>query len=115
MFFGLVKALVVLFILNFAYETFMAGMAMDWMLLIGGILYFIFFWLLIVIASVGAKRYRMSRTSWRGIRLHFLGKFSELNGVFESVFGENPPARSALQVSALPLGVRVEVEAVGTK
>ena len=44
-----------------------------------------------------------------------LGKFSELNEVFESVFGENPPARSALQVSALPLGVRVEIEAVGTK
>ena len=44
-----------------------------------------------------------------------LGKFSELNEVFESVFGENPPARSALQVSALPLGVRVEIEAIGTK
>ena len=44
-----------------------------------------------------------------------LGKFSELNEVFKSVFGENPPARSALQVSALPLGVRVEIEAVGTK
>ena len=44
-----------------------------------------------------------------------LGKFSELNEVFESVFGENPPARSAFQVSALPLGVRVEIEAIGTK
>tara|TARA_Y100000590_G_C15723797_1_gene1014439 strand:- start:2984 stop:3358 length:375 start_codon:yes stop_codon:yes gene_type:complete len=42
-----------------------------------------------------------------------LGKFSELNEVFESFFGENPPARSALQVSALPLGVRIEIEAVG--
>ena len=44
-----------------------------------------------------------------------LGKFSELNEVFESFFGENPPARSAVQVSALPLGVRVEIEAVGCK
>ena len=44
-----------------------------------------------------------------------LGKFSELNEVFESVFGENPPARSALQVSALPLGARIEIEAIGTK
>ena len=42
-----------------------------------------------------------------------LGKFPELNEVFESFFGENPPARSALQVSALPLGVRIEIEAVG--
>ena len=77
MFFGLAKALVVLFFLNFAYETFMAGMAMDLMLLICGILYFLFFWLLIVIASVGAKRYRMSRTSWRGIRFRFEGTFKE--------------------------------------
>ena len=44
-----------------------------------------------------------------------LRKFSELNEVFESVFGENPPARSALQVSALPLGARIEIEAIGTK
>ena len=44
MFFGLAKALAVLFFLNFAYETFMAGMVMDWMLLIGGMLYFLFFW-----------------------------------------------------------------------
>ena len=56
MFFGLAKALAVLFFLNFAYETFMDGMVMDWMLLMGGMLYFLFFWLLIVIASVGAKR-----------------------------------------------------------
>ena len=44
-----------------------------------------------------------------------LGKFKDLNEVFKSFFGENPPARSALQVSALPLGVRVEIEAVGCK
>ena len=77
MFFGLAKALVILLFLNYAYETFMAGMDMDWMLLMGGILYFIFFWLLIVIASVGAKRYRMSRISWRGIRFRFEGTFKE--------------------------------------
>ena len=34
MFFGLAKALLVLFFLNFAYETFIAGMDLDWMLLI---------------------------------------------------------------------------------
>jgi len=44
-----------------------------------------------------------------------LGRFPELNEVFESFFGENLPARSAVQVSALPLGVRVEIEAVGCK
>ena len=77
MFLGLAKALAFLFIFNFAYETFMSVMVMDWMLLMGGILYFLFFLLLIVIASVGAKRYRMSRTSWRGIRFRFEGTFKE--------------------------------------
>ena len=42
-----------------------------------------------------------------------LNKFSELNEVFENFFDENPPARSAVEVSALPMGVRVEIEAVG--
>ena len=51
---GLLKALAILFFLNFVYEIFMAGKAMDWIILIGGLLYFLFFWLLIIIASVGA-------------------------------------------------------------
>ena len=42
-----------------------------------------------------------------------LSKFSELNQVFETFFDENPPARSAVEVSALPMGVRVEIEAIG--
>ena len=43
-----------------------------------------------------------------------LSKFSELNEVFTSYFDEHLPARSAVQVSALPMNVRVEIEAVGT-
>ena len=35
-----------------------------------------------------------------------------MNAVYAEFFAANPPARSALQVSALPLGARVEVEAV---
>ena len=42
-----------------------------------------------------------------------LSKFSELNQVFETFFDENPPVRSAVEVSALPMGVRVEIEAIG--
>ena len=42
-----------------------------------------------------------------------LTKFSELNEVFELFFNDNPPARSAVQVSALPLGANVEIEAIG--
>jgi 2-iminobutanoate/2-iminopropanoate deaminase len=39
-------------------------------------------------------------------------EFGRMNGVYAEFFPENPPARSALQVAALPLGGRVEIEAV---
>ena len=42
-----------------------------------------------------------------------LGFFSEVNEVFKEYFPENPPARSAVQVSALPMGARIEIEAIG--
>ena len=42
-----------------------------------------------------------------------LGYFSEVNEVFNEYFPENPPARSAIQVSALPMGARIEIEAIG--
>ncbi len=42
-----------------------------------------------------------------------LGNFSILNEVFARHFTEAPPARSAVEVSALPLGVDVEIEAIG--
>ena len=42
-----------------------------------------------------------------------LGYFSEVNEVFKEYFPENPPARSAVQVSALPMGARIEIEAIG--
>lgn len=41
-----------------------------------------------------------------------MGEFGAMNGVYAGFFGESPPARSAVQVSALPLGGRVEIEAV---
>ena len=42
-----------------------------------------------------------------------LSLFSELNEVFSEYFPKDPPARSAVEVSALPLNVRVEIEAIG--
>ena len=41
-----------------------------------------------------------------------LANFSTLNKVFAENFQEAPPARSAVQVSALPLGAQVEIEAI---
>ena len=42
-----------------------------------------------------------------------LDYFSEVNEVFNEYFPEKPPARSAVQVSALPMGARIEIEAIG--
>ena len=41
-----------------------------------------------------------------------LGDFAVVNEVYGSFFGDAPPARATIQVAALPLGSRVEVEAV---
>ena len=42
-----------------------------------------------------------------------LSFFPEMNEVFNDYFPNDPPARSAVQVSALPMGARIEIEAVG--
>ena len=44
--------------------------------------------------------------------LQDIGEFSRMNAVYAEFFPENPPGRSAVQVAALPLGGRVEIEAV---
>ncbi|MCA9923561.1 MAG: RidA family protein [Anaerolineales bacterium] len=41
-----------------------------------------------------------------------INDFAAMNGVYGRYVGENPPARSAFQVAALPLGARVEIEMV---
>ena len=43
-----------------------------------------------------------------------LSCFSQVNEVFKEFFPENPPARSAVQVSALPMNAKIEIEAVGS-
>ena len=44
-----------------------------------------------------------------------LSYFIDLNEIFSEYFVNEPPARSAIQVSALPMGARIEIEAVGIK
>ncbi len=41
-----------------------------------------------------------------------LADFQAMNGVYAEFFPADPPARSAVQVVALPLGVQIEMEAV---
>lgn len=39
-------------------------------------------------------------------------EFKAMNGIYARFFPDSPPARSAVQVGALPLGARVEIEAI---
>lgn len=41
-----------------------------------------------------------------------MGEFKAMNGVYAGFFPEAPPARSAIQAVALPLGARIEIEAI---
>jgi 2-iminobutanoate/2-iminopropanoate deaminase len=41
-----------------------------------------------------------------------MGEFKAMNGVYAEFFPDAPPARSAVQAAALPLGARIEVEAI---
>jgi len=41
--------------------------------------------------------------------------FDAMNGVYETFFDGDPPARSAVEAADLPAGVDVEIEAVGAR
>ncbi len=43
--------------------------------------------------------------------LAHMADYQEMNGAYASVFGDLPPARSAVAVAGLPLGALVEIEA----
>ncbi len=40
-----------------------------------------------------------------------MGDYGDMNRIYVECFGDHRPARSAVAVSALPLGARVEIEA----
>ena len=44
-----------------------------------------------------------------------MGQFKAMNQVYAEFFPGTPPARSAIQVGALPLGADVEIEAVAVR
>ena len=44
-----------------------------------------------------------------------INDFAAINGVYGKYFQVNPPARSFVQVAALPKGVHVEIEVVAVK
>ena len=44
-----------------------------------------------------------------------LANFGEMNTVYANFFPSDPPARSTIQVAALPKGANVEIEAIAVK
>jgi 2-iminobutanoate/2-iminopropanoate deaminase len=44
-----------------------------------------------------------------------MGDFAAVNEVYGSFFDADPPARSAVEVAALPKGVSVEIETIATR
>jgi len=48
-----------------------------------------------------------------GVFLTDIGEFPRMNAVYSRMFGDNRPARTTVQVAALPLaGLRVEIDAI---
>ncbi len=41
-----------------------------------------------------------------------MGEFAAMNAIYAEFFPAEPPARSTVQVAGLPLGARVEIEAI---
>ncbi len=62
-----------------------------------------------VLAAAGAGFEHVVRCT---IYLADLGDFAKVNEVYGRAFPGDPPARSTVQVAALPRGARVEIDAV---
>lgn len=62
-----------------------------------------------ILEAAGASLDDVLKTT---VFLQDIGAFSSMNQVYATFFSGAPPARSAVQVAALPLGALVEIEAV---
>jgi 2-iminobutanoate/2-iminopropanoate deaminase len=62
-----------------------------------------------VLGTVGATWKDVVRTT---VYLHDMGDFPRVNEVYGKALGDARPARSTVQVSALPRGVLIEIDAI---
>ena len=65
-----------------------------------------------VLAAAGLPLTRVVKTT---VYLVDLGEFAAMNEVYARYFPADPPARATVQVSALPKGARVEIDAVASR
>ena len=62
-----------------------------------------------VLQAAGSDLAHVVKTT---VFLNDMDDFSAMNEIYAEFFGENPPARSAVEVARLPLDAQVEIEAV---
>ncbi len=63
-----------------------------------------------ILEASGSSARRVVKTT---LYLRDLAAFAKVNETYESFFGEAKPARTTVQVSGLPRGAAIEVDAVG--
>lgn len=63
-------------------------------------------------AVLEAASTSLSRVVKTMVFMQDLGEFARMNAVYAEFFTSNPPARSTVQVAALPRNVKIEIEAV---
>jgi 2-iminobutanoate/2-iminopropanoate deaminase len=64
-----------------------------------------------ILEAAGSSLDRLVKTT---VFLTNLGDFAGMNEVYARHVGEVPPARATIEVSALPSGAKVEIEAIAT-
>jgi 2-iminobutanoate/2-iminopropanoate deaminase len=62
-----------------------------------------------VLRAAGSELDRVVKTT---VFIQDMNDFSKMNAVYAEFFKDKPPARSTVQVAALPLGAAVEIEAI---
>ncbi len=65
-----------------------------------------------ILEAGGSSLARVLKTT---VFLQDMGEFAKMNAVYGEFFPSEPPARSTVQAAALPLGARVEIEAVAAR
>jgi 2-iminobutanoate/2-iminopropanoate deaminase len=62
-----------------------------------------------IVEAAGSSMEKVVKTT---VYLTDISDFAAMNEVYATFFGEPPPARTTVQVSKLPMGIIVEIEAV---
>lgn len=65
-----------------------------------------------ILESAGSSMRDVVKTT---VFLRDMSDFPRMNAIYAEFFKEDPPARSTVQVAALPIGAEVEIEAIAVK